>query len=475
MTLPEDFLHNILPVLKSEEHEAFLESLTAENRQVSIRLNKKKATFEELPSHEELTPVGWCSEGYYMQQRPTFTADPLLHAGGYYVQEASSMFLSHCLRSVAKQPVHYLDLCAAPGGKTTLAISSLPEGSQVVCNEIDRKRARILAENVCKWGSPYVSVTSNAPADFAALRNTFDIILTDVPCSGEGMFRKDDAAISDWSLQKVEECCKLQHKILDDIWPTLKPGGILIYSTCTFNISENEKMLEYICKQLGAEAIEIPIEQNWHIHPPLVGDLPCYRFMPHFTRGEGLFMAVVRKNGDMGSNAPKFKDKGKGKGNNKQSKDKPLLSLKEIEKQTQLWTRGMTSESYHLEITNNETLHAIPESHYSLHSALKSAGLFLLSSGIELASIKGRDLIPAHALALSQHLSPEAFPRIDVDYATALSYLRRETINLPETVERGYVLVCYQNHPLGFVKNLGNRCNNLYPQEWRIRHISGNE
>lgn len=466
MTLPEAFIEDIKPYLSAQELEEFIHALTESDQTTALRYNRAK--YDGM----EGLPIGWNpKDGAYLDERPNFTLDPLMHAGCYYVQEASSQFVTHVLRNLIKEPVTALDLCAAPGGKSTAMLSVLPEGSQLVSNEIDRRRARILSENITKWGLPNVSVTCNAPHDYRKLKHQFDLILTDVPCSGEGMFRKDEGAVKDWSPQKVEGCVTLQKEILETIWPTLKPGGILVYSTCTFNVHEDEKMLQYICEELGAEALEIPVEACWNIHAPLVGNLPCYRFMPHYTKGEGLFMAAVRKleNDNELTSSRKKEDKHRKdtKNQNKTDKNRQVIDLKKI---TPSLLSQLDCEAT-IELTQEGSLRAIPSGHQELHDALVDQGLFLLQSGIEMGTIKGRDIIPAHALALSTARKKSAFPTVELDLETALNYLRHEAIILDSDVPTGYVIVSYQGHALGFVKNLGNRSNNLYPQEWRIRFL----
>lgn len=498
MSLPEAFIEDLKPYLPAEELEEFVRALSQTDASVCVRINRNKGGDEihwtqndesngESQNGETIaeSQIPWSIEGKYLSERPLFTLDPQLHGGAYYVQEASSQFVTHVLRTLlpADQPVTMLDLCAAPGGKSTAALSVLPEGSVLVSNEIDHRRARILSENVTKWGNANVIVTGNAPRDFSPLSHLFDVVLTDVPCSGEGMFRKDEGAISDWSPAKVEGCVKLQREILQDIWPTLKPGGLLIYGTCTFNVHEDEEQLRFICDELGATPVEIPVEGAWHIHPALKDTLPCYRFMPHYTRGEGLFMAALRKNEDEplqtirniearhnkkggkpenNSKARSFDNKGKG-GNVKLQK--PAIDMKRLSAELQSWVRceGI------VESTSDGTLRLIPKELQNLNSLLSAHGLYMLQSGIELGLIKGKDVIPSHALAMSIERNEEAFPMVEVDREAALSFLRREAIVLPADAPTGYVLVCYKRLPLGFVKNMGNRSNNLYPQEWRIR------
>lgn len=467
MTLPKAFIDDIQPYLSSQEMEDFVHALTETEQTTCLRYNRAKC------QQKPLLPIPWNPEdGAYLDERPNFTLDPLMHAGCFYVQEASSQFITHIIRHLVKEPVTALDLCAAPGGKSTAMLSALPEGSQLVSNEIDHRRARILAENITKWGNPNVTVTGNAPKDFSKLHNTFDLILTDVPCSGEGMFRKDEGAVKDWSPTKVQGCVSLQHEILDAIWPTLKSGGLLIYGTCTFNVHEDEEMLSYICEELGGEALSVPVEECWHIHPPLIGEQPCYRFMPHYTKGEGLFMAVIHKKGEFTTknsiesvkpkNAKRDKAKGKAPMKPMQNIDLKALSLALL---PQLECEAT------LEATSEGTVRAIPTGHRQLHDALLGQNLFILQSGIEMGTIKGRDIIPAHALALSNVRKASAFPIIEVNLDTALNYLRHEAITLDEEAPRGYAIISYQGKALGFVKNLGNRSNNLYPQEWRIRFL----
>ena len=266
---------------------------------VSIRLNPKKVSQSD---GSIVTPVPWCAEGYYLEGRPQFTFDPLFHAGCYYVQEASSMFITHVLRHLlplTSDILHLsvLDLCAAPGGKSTAVRSVLPEGSTLVSNEPNPTRAQILLENITKWGYDNCTVTNLYPRDFRKAKARFDIILCDVPCSGEGMFRKDPNAISEWSLQNVEKCWRLQREIVADAWECLNPGGILIYSTCTYNTKENEENIRWIQQEYDAEILTIPIHPEWNITGSLLTgfDAPVYRFIPGYTRGEGLFMAVLRK------------------------------------------------------------------------------------------------------------------------------------------------------------------------------------
>ena len=448
-----------MQALLGDEYDAFARALEADQA-VSLRYNPLKTSF--APADAEAMRVPWASRGYYLAERPAFTFDPLFHAGAYYVQEASSMFLEQALRQYVDGPVRYLDLCAAPGGKTTLAISALPEGSLVVGNEVDRKRANILAKNVAKWGSASTLVSNRRADSFTPLESFFDVILTDVPCSGEGMFRKDPRAVEEWSEANVANCAVRQREILQDIWPALRPGGLLIYSTCTYNTEENEEMLQWICRELGAEMLPLSIDPAWGIHAPLREGVSAYRFMPHTTRGEGLFMAVLRKADD--GEAPADGDR--------LVRDFARKRLKKGGKREMPFPKEATGwvinpETFRFEV-EGDRLVAYPREHAD-ELLMLADRLAPLSAGLTLGTVKGKDIVPDHQLALSAALRPDAFPRAEIDRETALSYLRREAIALPADLPKGYVVVCYEGHPLGFAKHLGNRSNNLYPQEWRIR------
>lgn len=453
MKLPAQF-EDTMRQLLGDEYSAFREALLGEPA-VSIRLNRNKCT-----AQPDYTPVPWATEAYYLAERPAFTFDPMFHAGCYYVQEASSMFVEQAVKQHLGPARVALDLCAAPGGKSTLLRSLLPDDCVLVSNEVMRPRAQVLAENITKWGHPRCIVTSNYPADFPPLGETFDLILVDAPCSGEGMFRKDEVAVAEWSPENVRVCWQRQRDILTDIWPTLRPGGLLIYSTCTFNTQEDEENVRWMMDELGAKLLPISIDESWGITPSFVPDvLHAYRFLPGRTRGEGFFLAVLRKGGD--TSAPEAPRGGKTKKRDKKSK-RPTVTMPTECKQ---WLAN--SYTYTYKIIGTEVV-ALPSDMEALH-ALLTEQLYLLKAGITLAELKGRDALPAHELAISTALRTEAFTRCELAYAEALRYLRRESITLPTDIPRGFVLVTFRDVPLGFVKNLGNRANNLYPNEWRIR------
>lgn len=398
----------------------------------SIRLNPFKCPKGTRVAMESCR-VPWSQYGYYLNHRPNFTFDPLLHAGAYYVQEASSMFIEHVLREIIRNyiphPARTLDLCAAPGGKSIAARSVLPEDSLLYSNEPIYQRAHILWENMQKMGHPNVVVTKNYARDFSKAKMLFDIIIADVPCSGEGMFRKDPNAIQEWSIKNVEKCWRLQRDIITDIWPCLSPNGILIYSTCTFNAHENEENVTWIAEELGADFVEIDVQEEWNITGSLTDNHPVYRFLPGKTRGEGLFMAILKK---------------RDQGNFGACRDGSAYSTANIPQ----GKKGNSQEKTLLRPYNPT------------------------SSGSQM-----KKDIPPHSKALSIKEGNKDYPHIDIDYAQAINYLRKEAIVLPSDTPKGIVLLTYQHVPIGFAKNIGNRANNLYPQEWKIKstHIPKHE
>ncbi len=448
MTLPSDFITRtrILPGIDFQQ----LETALREEAPVSIRINRAKGV--KLPHLEN---VQWCTTGGYLPERLSFTFDPLFHAGAYYVQEASSMFLEQAIRTYVQTPVHCLDLCAAPGGKSTHLSTILPEGSLLVSNEVIRSRSHILAENTVKWGNPNSIVTTNDPAEIGKLTHAFDVIVTDVPCSGEGMFRKDPESIQEWSVANVNLCAARQRRILQDVWDALKPGGILIYSTCTYNTEENEGNIDFIVRELGAEALPLPIKDDWKITGPLRYDNPVYRFFPHRTKGEGFFLAVLRK-----TDTPIVTTHRSIRHKKEKGKQSPLIPpvIKD-------WLQEPAS--FHFEF-REDSVQAVPHAHLPIYQWI-AGSLRIVSAGIRLCTCKGKDLIPEHHLAMSTSLNRDIFPMVELDWDQSIRYLRKEAFVLDSQAPTGYVLICHKGFPLGFMKNLGNRANNLYPQEWRIR------
>ena len=459
MKLPQVFIEQTKKNIGAASFEKLVAALQQETP-ISVRFNEAKITKETYS--EKYLPVNWAKTGAYIPLRPTFTFDPLFHAGCYYVQEAASMFLEQAIQQYVSSDCIALDLCAAPGGKSTHLISLLSSNSLLVSNEVIRVRSRILAENMIKWGRPNVVVTNNDPADFKALPSFFDLIVADVPCSGEGMFRKDPASIAEWSAENVAICAQRQRRILTDVWDSLKPGGLLIYSTCTYNLAENEQNIAWLMEQFSAEPLPLTIPDSWNVTGNLIdAAIPVYHFFPHKTTGEGFFLAVLRKPlssvAALHLSARKKADK-RAKKNMKREKQESCPA--EIVN----WLQ--TPEAYL--ITNQMgRVTAFPRCHSSLLEQLKT--LRILHAGIELATIKGKSLSPAHGLAMSTQLSPTAFARIELSFSQALSYLRKESFAVSDTAPKGYLLLTFNGIPLGFSKNIGNRVNNLYPNEWRIR------
>ena len=450
MALPKEFINILGEILEADERDRLLNALQTEP-QVSIRFNPLIPDAESLALQSlECSADGrvpWAGNAVYLDHRPQFTLDPLIHMGCYYVQEASSMFLEQAVRKCVSGPVKALDLCAAPGGKSTLLASLLPEGSLLVSNEIQRGRAQILAENMTKWGRTGVMVTCNTPKQIGQSNLMFDLIAVDAPCSGEGMFRKDEGAVTDWSLQNVEMCALRQRQIIEDIWPALKPGGYLIYSTCTFNRHEDEDNVQWIIEQFGAEAIKIDTNPEWNIKASLTQDnLPVYHFMQHLTRGEGFFLCLLRKPDGAFREIPQ----------------KPFKADPSVPAECRKWL----NDGYEYYV-KGDSIYALPAPLASDMNQVNKE-LYALIPGIEIAVRKGHDWVPAHALAMSDALNTEAFNKVDITRKQALEYLHCDALRL-EDAPRGIVLLTYKGIPLGFAKNLGNRANNMYPQEWRIR------
>ena len=467
MMLPEAFVTRLRALLGPAEASALCVALTEGDTPVSVRRNPAKWPADELPFVADdaplvATPVPWCEEGRYLSARPAFALDPRWHAGAYYVQEAASMFVAAAYRAAFPDggPQRALDLCAAPGGKSTLWRTLLPDDALLVANEPVKARANVLAENLIKWGHPNTVVANAYPADFGGLSESFDLIATDVPCSGEGMFRKDLQARAEWSPEAVAHCAERQREILRDVWPALRPGGFLVYSTCTFNREENEDMVIFACEELGAELIPIPLDASW----PIAGDTTGRDlFFPHRTAGEGLFLALLRKTsgeGDANSSvAPKTR---------RADRDKRRKTAKTEAPPREFTTWLRESEAFALRLLPDGRWNAVPSAHADFVERLAGVAR-LLVSGVTLAERKGQKLIPHTSLALSTALAPEAFPTVALSAAEARCFLRREAMVLPADVPRGYVLVTFEGLPLGWLNNLGSRANNLYPAEWRLR------
>lgn len=457
MKFPPDFITSVRSLLGSESESLF--TALDKDAPVAVRLNPQKAARNPMTFMQPAGRVPWSDWGYYLAERPAFTFDPLFHGGYYYVQEASSMFVEQVTQQLVKQPACCLDLCGAPGGKSVSLLSALPEGSLLVSNEVNRQRANVLSETLTKYGDPNVVVTNNLPVDFSAFPGLFDLILVDAPCSGEGMFRKNEVAVKEWSLHNVTMCAARQKDILSDVWPALKPGGLLVYSTCTYNKAENEENALWAARTLGAEFIEVETPEEWGITSSFDDEAVSYRFFPHKTKGEGLFVALLRKSeptlreADFPSKADFFS---KRNGN-------PTVFVKD----TCEYARWLEHPGLFRFIEADNRITALPEAHSGAILSLKER-LKFVSTGIELGEKKGKDFIPSHSLAMSRELNREAFCNYELPYEQAISFLRKEGITITDA-PREFVLLTYQHEPIGFVKNIGNRANNLYPGEWRIR------
>lgn len=437
MQLPEQFVARTQALLGNEY--ADFELALASTAPTSIRINSKKNL---VPSNEK---VAWCDRAYYLPERPLFTADPLLHAGAYYVQEASSMFLTEAVLQYMQIAETVLDLCAAPGGKSTLLRQFLPADCLLVSNEIVRSRAYVLAENLSKWGHENVFVSNNASEDFEALGTFFDAIVVDAPCSGEGMFRKDKTAIEEWSVANVEMCVKRQREILENIWQCLKPGGTLVYSTCTYNRAENEENMAWMCEEMEAEILEIE-----NVNDKIVKSDIGYRFYPHRTKGEGFYMAVLRKNHDT-----KYKNKQNINLKNIKTQSAPVSDIK------------LRNFSDYIYLNDSNYLRAYPKQKFEQFMFLQK-NLRTIDSGLLMFEQKAKDFIPTQQLALSTNIDETNIVSETLNYEQTIRFLRKESIQLASN-EKAFVLLKYDDINIGWVKNLGNRSNNLYPQNWRIR------
>ena len=422
---------------------------------VSIRRNPLKVA-SELPIESE---IHWCKNAFYLKERPVFTLDPLFHAGSYYPQEAGSMVIDSVLRQLElpNDPI-ILDLCGAPGGKSTLVLSFLNESGLLVSNEVIQSRSRILKENCVKWGFSNSIVTNNDPSDFQRLPNFFDAILVDAPCSGEGMFRKDPASRSEWSEDNVSLCSARQKRILGNIWSSLKPGGFIIYSTCTFNADENEENVAWLQSEFAAEVQTVIMPESFVSGRNDVGDYA----IPGKTKAEGFFIAVLRKPEDISfsvSKKTKHGAKGKAKGKSKAkndglSQEKDLSPIQDFVKLdgTVVWRW-------------KEYLLGMPENVADCAMAVYDS-MRIVKLGTEIGTLARKGFVPSHDLSMIASLR-KVTNSIELAREEALKYLRGETFAL--SGKRGVQMVSFQNEPLGWIKHLGNRFNNGYPKEWRIK------
>jgi 16S rRNA C967 or C1407 C5-methylase (RsmB/RsmF family)/NOL1/NOP2/fmu family ribosome biogenesis protein len=452
LNLPPTLLAS-LQNLPGFDESSFIESHHSSRQITSVRINPFK--FDENRAKFEIeSRVPWSSHGYYLKQRPLFTLDPPFHAGAYYVQDASSMFLEEAIRQSCDttQPLRVLDLCAAPGGKSTLIQSVISGDSLLVSNEVIKTRANILTENITKWGAANVVVTNNDPKDFQRLPGFFDLVVVDAPCSGSGLFRKDPEAMEEWSVNNVALCSQRQQRILADVMEALKPGGILIYSTCSYSSEEDEVICDWLREQFSMKSLQLKTETNWGIVETVSFQQKAYgyRFYPDKVKGEGFFISVFKK------------EEGTFTTKEVKSRVKPTpLSKAELEIAKEFI---QNPGNYAFIKWNNEIL-VIPGSLYESFLQLQ-ATLYIKKAGVKMGTIIRNELVPDHELVLST-IALEKFHAEKVDEHTALDFLRRKDIKI-NTNARGWATINYDNVPLGLVKILANRINNYYPKEWRI-------
>ncbi len=428
------------------EFPAFLEALS-QPPPVSIRRNPAKHGNEFAQSEQ----IPWHPDGRYLMERPVFTLDPSFHAGAYYVQEASSMLLYEALRQTMGigQPLRVLDLCAAPGGKSTLLLSAIGEGGFLLSNEVIQSRIAPLKMNLEKWGHYNIGVSNHDPADFDRLSGFFDVVIVDAPCSGEGLFRKDKDAASHWSEANVELCAARQQRILAAAKDLVRQGGLLIYSTCTFNAFENEQNVQWLMDNGDFEHESLSLPAEWGIAQQKLG----YQCYPHRVKGEGFFMACLRKTGEPPIAAA----------TGKQPKDWQRLTTKQLPSVDGFFAQPTDFEYY---IKPQGEVVALPKANLETMFTVASA-LRKRSIGIEIGELKKQDLVPSHALALANGLHPD-LPKADLDKTDALLYLKKENTWRPEW-QKGWTLAVYEGNPLGWMKVLDNRSNNYLPMDWRIR------
>jgi 16S rRNA C967 or C1407 C5-methylase (RsmB/RsmF family)/NOL1/NOP2/fmu family ribosome biogenesis protein len=435
--LPSLFIDRIQTQYPSEAA-SFLASLD-NVPSTSIRYNPLK--YKGEVTH----PIPWAINGQYIEERPIFTKDPLIHAGVYYVQESSSMLIEQFFRQIITEdsPLRVLDLCAAPGGKSTHIASMISEQSYLVSNEIISSRAAVLIENTTKWGSGNIVVTQNDPKHFRKLPSFFDIILIDAPCGGEGMFRKDQNSREEWSESNCNICVDRQRKIVADVWGSLVEGGYMIYSTCTFNPQENEENLHHLQQIFGFECIILDIPAAWNIHTIQYENITMYQTHPHLTIGEGFSFSVLKKGPKTAAADPYIKQK------------KNLFDYLIQEDKRHLYNhRKIVDKEFILPIRMDDDFGTL------------ASALYIRHAGVCAGEIIKDKILPAHSLAMWAYADRSNYPLVPVSEKNALDYLAKRDFVIDAPI--GWCLITYDNHPLGFIKNIGNRFNNYYPMEWRV-------
>lgn len=444
----------------------------------AIRINRRKVADPTILGYDFSGNVNWLdNDGYYLKERPIFTLNPMLHAGSFYVQDPSSMIyqqvIDKLLNKLANENPVVLDFCSAPGGKTTAMINALPDSATIVANEFVASRGKILRENLEKWGFPAVITTGNSSADYSSIPPIFDIIAVDAPCSGEGMMRKDNDARYQWSQALISQCSSLQREILSDVVKTLRPGGFMIYSTCTFNLEENEKNSLYIQEELGLFPVRIDdlnISGIEEVGRGLLPGVEALRFMPHLSDGEGLYLSIFQKrineedDHELRSTTPRSVRKHGKRQSEREGKDN-YLSEEMLTELNQFLRHDYKMEFFR----KGDHIHALPGHSVQIRKILKDAGLRLTGSGLPVAELKGKKILPDSRIVLSEAYKSGAFPEVGLDKNDALRFLRKESFPLPGNIPSGRVVISYNGLPLGLMNNLGNRANNLFPSSWRIR------
>lgn len=446
MQLPSAFLDQMRGIL-GEALPAFLSALESP-APISIRYNPQKRP-NTIIDPNQLVP--WASNASYLEQRPSFTFDPYFQAGYYYVQEASSMFVEEVIKQhlPLKDGLWALDLCAAPGGKSTHLLSVLPKDAVLVSNEVINLRASILAENITRWGNSNAVVTNNDPSAFNKLQGQFDLVLVDAPCSGEGMFRKDQASIAEWSEHNVQLCMSRQIRILQEASELVKEGGLLIYSTCTYNNSEDHEVIQNLLSSGSFESLSIELNPSWGVVEFKDQSFFGYHFFPHLLRGEGFYISVLRRKSDQPKHLLKT------------SKE-----VNTIDKKTRIVLNDFVDSSGLTFIKHQNNILAFPEQCADRMLPLLSTGLHLKKFGTDIGEVIREDFIPHHPLALS--LIPHSFESISLSMEQAISFLQRNDPKI-STSEKGWRVLSFEDAKLGFGKFLGNRMNSSLPKEWRIR------
>ncbi|WP_159636623.1 methyltransferase RsmF C-terminal domain-like protein [Sphingobacterium composti Ten et al. 2007 non Yoo et al. 2007] len=451
--LPNDLL-SLLKGDPSFDYEAFVAVHDKEQKTTSIRINPLKDFPIENYDIERAIP--WCENAYYLKMRPVFTLDPLFHSGSYYSQEASSMFLDHVIRQLNLNihPIKALDLCAAPGGKSTLINSALHKDSLLLANEIIKSRVNILTDNLVRWGNSNTVISNNDPSAYGRLPGYFDFMVVDAPCSGSGMFHKDHSVVNEWSLANVKLCSERQQRILSQSIATLKTGGYLFYSTCSYSNEENEEIVDWLIEEFDMESVAIEVDSSWGITitESKSHQATGYRFYPHLLKGEGFFCAILRKKAYQ-----------------------ETFSMKKIKMEkngtSQNIAKNWIDDTGHYSFIHHNFLHIFPIQYEQDLQALQNV-LYLKNAGTEIGELKGKDLIPSHDLALSNLVRID-LPFINLDLEQAQNYLRKEQLPITINTEnlKGWIIVRYKGVNLGWIKAMPNRINNYYPKEIRIWNL----